>query len=496
MTRKISLLFSGLLMSFSLAVYSQSEDTTAKYFETIQNNPLALEVFLKAMPKGGDLHNHNAGSTWAENLISYAKGEHLCVDSLTLAVMHNPYCDPHNYLEYESFHPKEYNAIIDAWSMRDFIPGKESSHEHFFASFEKFLAITSVHTGEILTEIIERAGLQNESYVELMVTPDNNASGQLGKQTGWDPDLEKLSNKLLKNNLLKIVDQISERITQDESLLHSKLHCETNHAKIGCKVKVRYLYQVLREQPPENVFAQLLAGFELANKDPRFVGINMVQAEDGKYSMQDYDLHMQMVNFLHHKYPHVHISLHAGELIPGLVSKDGLRDHIRKAVEIAHAERIGHGVDISYEDHMDQLLKEMANKKIMVEINLVSNEKILGISGKEHPLPLYMNYSVPVALSTDDEGVLRTDMTQQYMKAVSTYHFSYKTLKNFVRNSITYSFLPGKNLWQDSEYTTINSACQNEPIGTDSISAMCKAFLDSSEKAQMQWDLEKRFNHF
>lgn len=164
MTRKISLLFSGLLMSFSLAVYSQSEDTTAKYFETIQNNPLALEVFLKAMPKGGDLHNHNAGSTWAENLISYAKGEHLCVDSLTLAVMHNPYCDPHNYLEYESFHPKEYNAIIDAWSMRDFIPGKESSHEHFFASFEKFLAITSVHTGEILTEIIERAGLQNESY--------------------------------------------------------------------------------------------------------------------------------------------------------------------------------------------------------------------------------------------------------------------------------------------------------------------------------------------
>lgn len=63
--------------------------------------------------------------------------------------------------------------------------------------------------------------------------------------------------------------------------------------------KLRYLYQVLREQPLTQVFAQLLTGFELAHRDPRVVGINLVQAEDGKLSMRDYSLQMNMIGFLH-----------------------------------------------------------------------------------------------------------------------------------------------------------------------------------------------------
>ena len=58
---------------------------------------------------------------------------------------------------------------------------------------------------------------------------------------------------------------------------------------------VRYIYEALREQPPAQVFAQLLAGFELASKDPRFVGINLVQPEDGYISMRDYHLQMKMI---------------------------------------------------------------------------------------------------------------------------------------------------------------------------------------------------------
>ncbi len=52
----------------------------------------------------------------------------------------------------------------------------------------------------------------------------------------------------------------------------------------------------------------------------------------------------------------------------------GLCCHIRLAVEQAHAERIGHGVDIMYEDRPTELLKEMAAKHILVEINLTSND--------------------------------------------------------------------------------------------------------------------------
>ena len=69
--------------------------------------------------------------------------------------------------------------------------------------------------------------------------------------------------------------------------------------------------------------------------DDTWVGINFVQPEDGYIAMRDYTLQMKMVGYLHSVYPKVHISLHAGELALGLVPPEGLRFHIRQAVEIA-----------------------------------------------------------------------------------------------------------------------------------------------------------------
>ena len=80
------------------------------------------------------------------------------------------------------------------------------------------------------------------------------------------------------------------------------------------------------------------------------MGINFVRPEDDYVAMRDYTLQMKMIGYLHSVYPNVHISLHAGELALGLVPPEGLRFHIRQAVELAHAERIGHGVDVMHED--------------------------------------------------------------------------------------------------------------------------------------------------
>src|SRR3984885_14481286 len=137
--------------------------------------------------------------------------------------------------------------------------------------------------------------------------------------------------------------------------------------------------------------------------------------EDGFISMGDYPLQMQMVEYLRSLYPQVHISLHAGELAPGLVPPEGLRFHIREAIELGHAQRIGHGVDVFYEDDAAGLLREMAQKHIMVEINLTSNDVILGVKGADHPLAGYRAAHVPVALSTDDEGNSRIDLTHEYV---------------------------------------------------------------------------------
>jgi adenosine deaminase len=193
---------------------------------------------------------------------------------------------------------------------------------------------------------------------------------------------------------------------------------------------------VFRNTPKELVFAQLVFGFEFAAADPRIVAINFVGAEDDVISMADYDGQMRMVGFLRESYPGVKVSLHAGELAPGLVPPEGLCCHVRQAVEIARAERIGHGTDVMYEDRPYELLKYMAAKRVLVETNLTSNALILGIEGKTHPFSLFRTFGVPIALSTDDEGVSRIDLTHEYQKAVETYGLSYEDLKQIVRNSL------------------------------------------------------------
>jgi hypothetical protein len=60
----------------------------------------------------------------------------------------------------------------------------------------------------------------------------------------------------------------------------------------------------------------------------------------------------------------------------------------------------------------------MAREGVAVEINLTSNAVILGVKGAEHPFALYRRHGVPVVLATDDEGVLRTDLTHEYQRAV------------------------------------------------------------------------------
>lgn len=496
MKSRIFLVVTAVFSLSNVFANAVTEQKTAQYFQSIKANDDGLKQFLQAMPKGGDLHNHESGAAYAENLLQYAYGDNLCLDKASYTVYLNPQCDSQNLLDNAIQDATLYDNIIDAWSMRHFTHTNESGHDHFFQSFSKFSAITNRHRGEILAEITERAASENESYLELMVTADGNESGRLGRDLGWDPDFDKMRKKLLAANFDKIISDISTSLDQDEAKQHEILACGTDKAKSACKVEVRYLYQVLREQSPEMVFAQLLAGFEAATKDKRVVGLNMVQPEDGKISMRDYKLQMQMVGYLHKLYPSVSVSLHAGELSDKLVPTDGLKFHIHDAVDVAYANRIGHGVDITNEDNADALMKEMAKKKVMVEINLSSNAEILEIDGKDHPLPTYMQYGVPVSLSTDDEGVSRSNLANEYYHAATVFQLDYKTLKQFVRNSLTYAFLSGDSLWLDDQYHEVNQACMKDELGAGNVSVSCEQFLNKNEKAKVQWDLEKRFNQF
>jgi len=143
------------------------------------------------------------------------------------------------------------------------------------------------------------------------------------------------------------------------------------------------------------------------------------------------------------------------------------------------------------------LMKEMAKRNVLVEINLTSNDVILGVSGDEHPLPVYMKYGVPVALATDDEGVSRSDMTHEYLRAEEAYAFSYADLKRMARQSLEHTFLPGESLWAETkEQFRMVAACAESAGKAEKASAGCEKFLAANERARIQWTLEGEFARF
>jgi adenosine deaminase len=491
-----------LLLLTAAAAAQTSEQRTARYLDSVRKQPPLLLAFARDLPKGGDLHKHLDGAIYAEDLVDFAADGGLCVDRTSSRLLAPPCDSCENYTAKPAARCSYgdhvlYNQMIDAWSMRNWKPGDESGHDHFFAAFDKFGLASHTHVAEVIAASTNRAGMDHLQYVEFMHTADAGGAAQLARKVDWNPDYPKMRDALLAAGLRDVAAETSKRLAADDARAKEILKCATTDAAPGCDVTVRYLYQVLRGLPHEIVFAQILLGFELASSDPRFVGLNLVMPEDWYVPIHDFNEHMTMLDYLHSAYPKVHITLHAGELAMGLVPPEDLAYHIRASVERGHAERIGHGVSVMNEKDPIGLLHEMAERNVLVEIALTSNDMILGVSGDDHPLPIYMKYGVPVALATDDEGVSRSDMTHEYLRSIESYHLSYADLKRMARQSLEHSFLPGQSLWTDTKLVfRAAPACVNDAAGAEKPSAGCEQFLAANERARMQWKLEGEFAKF
>lgn len=498
----LAVLFSAIASAASPST-TANEARTARYFESIRNNPNLLLAFLRDMPKGGDLHNHLTGGIYAESFIQWAAEAGDCVDPKSSDLSAGP-CQPPLLPVSDGFSdPALYARMIDSFSMRNWQYSGESGHDHFFDTFGKYWQATQGTADKMLAEAASRAASQHEVYQELMYPPGSHEIDTMGKAVGWDDDFGRLQQKLMTAGLAKVLAAANQELRDDEAGRDKVLHCATPQADAGCQIEQRFLYQVGRGRAKEVVFAEILSGFLLSGADPSVVapgphmlGLNLVMPEDFYVPMKDFTLQMQMLDYLHRRYPNVRISLHAGELVQGLVPPEGLRFHIRDSVEIGHAERIGHGVDVMNERDPEQLLREMADRNVMVEICLTSNDVILGVSGPQHPLSQYIRAGVPVALATDDEGVARSDMTHEYLRGAEDQKLSYLQLKKMARTSLEHAFVPGVSLWSDGKNFVIAKECVSDVPGARPRSVACDKLLQSSEKAQLQWKMEGEFREF
>jgi adenosine deaminase len=475
-----------------------------------------LYALLKNFPKGADLHMHLSGAIYAETFLAEGAKQGLCVDSVKLAFAQpgdKGKCAAGQITAADALQNQSlYDKLIDSFSMRSFVPyAGYSGHDQFFDTFDRFSGVKNMQ-GEWLDEVATRAAAQNEQYLEIMQTPSFSNAIAAANKIGWPQSAEKsvtreqlsaIRTALLAVGLRNDIPIDKKEFSIAKNSFETMAHCSPAPDFIdpkeepACKVQIHWLYQVLRGFPPQQVFAQTLLGFELASVDSDVVGINFVRAEDRRDAMEEYHTEMLMLDYLHSVYPKVHITLHAGELAPGLVPPAGLGFHVREAIDLGHAERIGHGVDVLHEVGPNALLKEMAAKHIDVEVNLTSNDVILGVKGSDHPLHAYMAAHVPFSLSTDDEGVSRIDLTHEYVKAVEEQNLTYADLKYSARNSLEFSFLHGESLYpRPGDYIHRAAACAAPITAKSAPAGACKTYLDANEKAAQQYELERRFAEF
>lgn len=471
-----------------------NEAVAQRRLNALRDKPPQMREFLQRMPKGGDIHNHLSGAVYAENYIDFAAADGLCISTSTWQLS-GPPCDGGRRPAADAQSDFAFRSqVIDAWSDRDFVPAAGwAEGDQFFGTFDRFGGVSWNHTGPMIAEVMRTSHMEGLSYLELMISPAGSASRALGSKAGLAgaEEITRTVEQLRSDQeLTAIVTSVRAGLDQIEGQTKSALRCTGSEPEPVCDMPVRYLSQVVREFPKEQVLGQMVVAFELARADSRFVGLNLVGPEYGFTALADYKIHMLMLDQLHTVYPEVKIALHAGEMTLGTVPPDDLTSHISDAVNIGHASRIGHGVSIAYEPQAKQLVAQMAKQRVAVEILMTSNEQILNVKGPNHPFQMYRSAGVVTVLGTDDAGVSRSDITNEYQKAVLEHGLGYKDLKQIARDSIEYSFLEGESLWKDAKFSTRVEQCNTDDPTSALLSADCGAFLDRSIKAKTQWRLE------
>lgn len=125
------------------------------------------------------------------------------------------------------------------------------------------------------------------------------------------------------------------------------------------------------------------------------------------------------------------VTIHAGEAAGA--------DNVRTAIEKLGADRIGHGTR-SYED--PALLQLLCERAIPLESCLTSNVQTETVASiEEHPFPDYVKLGIKMTLNTDDPGISRITLTDEYVNAVRAFGFTYFELRQIVLNAVDVAFI-------------------------------------------------------
>lgn len=129
----------------------------------------------------------------------------------------------------------------------------------------------------------------------------------------------------------------------------------------------------------------------------------------------------------------LHITIHAGE--------DQPVNNIWQAAYELNADRIGHGLTLV---DNKKLMRRFRDRNIFVELCPSSNYQIsdFGAGRRDYPLREFIENGIKVTLNTDNTGISRTTITNEYLFMTREAQLTKLEVLQLLRNSFQGAFLP------------------------------------------------------
>jgi adenosine deaminase len=187
-------------------------------------------------------------------------------------------------------------------------------------------------------------------------------------------------------------------------------------------VQVRYVIDIPREVSPED--GLMIADWAISGMDQGVVAFGLGGAEHDDPAEKFTDA------FARTRAAGLPSVPHAGETAGP--------ESIWAALDILHAERIGHGVRC-LED--PALVDELRQRQIPLEVCPTSNV-CLGMVQRleDHPLPRLMAAGLQVTINSDDPPMFNTTLTDEYIRVAEAFAFDQQTLTGLMLNAVNASF--------------------------------------------------------
>jgi adenosine deaminase CECR1 len=412
----------ALALAFLAAPGGRAADFGPRFDEIVaQATPAQLYAFLYDMPKGGDLHNHSAGSNRAEWMYAICTdparngGESFFTRTRFAGAPDSE--DPRAL--FQTVRKKTYDMLParaksefvplasltpeerDRWCASTRLDGKSDGRLEFFSRIWPRLAQLNQClplATELLVENMKAFGAEHLAYLETQFVVDG------------------------------MVDNDGNAIPEDVAVAFVKRRLSMPDAA-GSGVTVRFQSTILRFAPDAEMRLASAYAFVDAHRD-LWVGLNMAGLEENGYGYPSRFL--DTFRRMRARYPTLSLSIHAGEM-------DGPDTHVRDTLLLG-ASRIGHGINLIKDP--ETLLLMQQTRRVLVEVNLISN-RLLGYVPdlSAHPFPEYLRTGIPVCLNTDDRGMWDSNMTDEYYTAVTLFHLSWGEILKMGRDSLARSFV-------------------------------------------------------